>query len=211
MPDARRVVIINAVSSTFGGGITVVQCLTAAMARLRPSYRFVLYHSPAEVGQFAYPENVECVHLPALSSRPRRWWWEQTALPREGTLRGADVMLLLGGFASFRSRVPQVAVWQNAAVFAPTPIKRPLSEKAYLQVQRRIQGASIRRVADNVFLTRESIEVASSCWSLNGIPHRFIHSGVDLERITVFHPTPPEDKNWWCPSPSPHTRSGRMA
>jgi hypothetical protein len=35
-------------------------------------------------------------------SRPSRWWWKQTALPREAARRGADVMLLLGGFASFR-------------------------------------------------------------------------------------------------------------
>jgi glycosyltransferase involved in cell wall biosynthesis len=194
MPDACHVVIINAVSSTFGGGITVAQYLTAALARLRPAYRFVLYHSQDAVGRFAYPENVERVHLSALLSRPRRWWWEQTELPREAARRSADVVLLLGGFASFRCRVPQVAVWQNATIFAPPPGRRPLREKAYDRLQRRVQRASFRCVTDNVFLTRDSIEMTAGYRSLEGIPHRYIHSGVDLEKITLAQPKPPEER-----------------
>ena len=194
MPDASHVVIVNAVSSTFGGGITVARSLSAAMARLRPSIRMLLYYSHEEVGRFDYPGNVELIHLPELISRPRRWWWEQTALPGEAKRRHADALLLLGGFACFRSALPQVAVWQNATIFAAAPVKRPWREDLYIGVQRRVQGASMRRVADNVFLTRDSIEVASRCWPLDEIPHRFIHSGVDLEGLSVAEPAAPEDR-----------------
>lgn len=198
MSEVRRVVIVNAVSSTFGGGITVAQCLTEAMARRRPDERFVLFHSHADVGAFCYPENVECVHTAELVDRPRRWWWEQARLPAEADRRGAAVILQLGGFASFRARVPQVSVWQNATIFAEAAVKRPLREEVYIRVQRRIQAASMRRVDDNVFLTDDSVKVASQCWPLDDIPHRFIHSGVDVERLTVSRPAPPEERDALC-------------
>jgi glycosyltransferase involved in cell wall biosynthesis len=187
MPADRRIVLINAVSAVFGGGITVARSLTAAMARQRPSYRFVLLCSHPEVSAGPYPENVECVELPGLRSRLRRWWWEQTALPREARRRRADVMLLLGGFASFASSLPQVAVWQNATIFAPPLAGWPLTLSAYIRLQRWIQGISMRRVTDNVFLTRDSIELASKCWSLEAIPHRFIYNGFGDQIVISDH------------------------
>jgi glycosyltransferase involved in cell wall biosynthesis len=187
MPADRRIVLINAVSAVFGGGITVARSLTAAMARQRPSYRFVLFCSHPEVSAGPYPENVECVELLGLRSRLRRWWWEQTALPREVKRRGADVMLLLGGFASFATSAPQVAVWQNATIFAPPLAGWPLALSVYIRFQRWVQGLSMKCVSDNVFLTRDSIEKASRCWSLEVIPHRFIYNGVDDQIVIADH------------------------
>ncbi len=192
MPADRRIVLINAVSAVFGGAITVARSLTTAMARQRPSHRFVLFCSHPEVSAGPYPENVECVELLALRSRLRRWWWEQTALPREVRRRSADVMLLLGGFASFASSAPQVAVWQNATIFTPPLAGWPLALSAYIKLQRWVQGISMRRVADNVFLTRDSIEKASRCWSLEVIPHRFIYNGVDDQIVIADHQLPEE-------------------
>jgi len=101
-------------------------------------------------------------------------------------------MLLLGGFASFASSAPQVAVWQNATIFTPPLAGWPLALSAYIKLQRWVQGISMRRVADNVFLTRDSIEKASRCWSLEVIPHRFIYNGVDDQIVIADHQLPEE-------------------
>jgi glycosyltransferase involved in cell wall biosynthesis len=103
-------------------------------------------------------------------------------------------MLLLGGFASFASSVPQVAVWQNPNPFTPPLAGWPWLLSVYIRVQRWIQGISMRRVTDNVFLTRDSIERASNYWSLEAIPHRFIYSGVD-DQIVISDHRPPEERD----------------
>jgi glycosyltransferase involved in cell wall biosynthesis len=80
-----------------------------------------------------------------------------------------------------------VAVWQNATIFAPPLAGWPLTLSAYIRLQRWIQGISMRRVTDNVFLTRDSIELASKCWSLEAIPHRFIYNGFGDQIVISDH------------------------
>ena len=186
-------VLVTAVSSVMGGGITVVQNLTRQMAKCRPDCRFVLYCSHRDVAEFDYPENVEVVFLPRLLSRPARWLWEQRHFPALAEARRADVVLALGGYLSFRTRAPQVAVWQNPNVFTPPGIPRPLRERLLILVQRVIQGASMKRAAQNVFLTQTSVELASKYWNLDRIRRRVIHSGVDASRV-VAQNAPPLDK-----------------
>ena len=119
-------VLVSAVSSVLGGGITVVQSLTRSMALCRPHHHFVLICAHEEVADFEYPTNVEVIHLPHLKSRPSRWLWEQKNLPVVAGEKRADVILALGGYLSFRCHVPQISVWQNPNVFSPPGIRRPL-------------------------------------------------------------------------------------
>jgi glycosyltransferase involved in cell wall biosynthesis len=177
-------------SAVLGGGITVAQNLTCQIGRQRPHYRIDLFCSHRDVADSDYPENVEVIYLPKLVSRLRRWRWEQFEMPGITEARNYAVVLALGGYLSFRTRSPQIAVWQNSNVFSPPGIARPLSERILVAAQQRIQSASMNRAAQNVFLTQSSVELASRWWKLDAIPHCVIHSGIDLETVVANDPVP---------------------
>jgi glycosyltransferase involved in cell wall biosynthesis len=182
--------MVSALSAVLGGGITVAQNVVLHMAQLRPEQHFALYCSHEAVAGFDYPDNVEVVHLPALRSRRARWIWEQFEMPSLVSDRGFSVVLALGGYLSFRTRIPQVAVWQNPNVFSPPGIPRPLSERILVALQRRAQASSMKRAAQNVFLTHNSVELAAKWWNMDRIRHCVIHSGIDLEKVGARDPVP---------------------
>lgn len=187
-------VMVSALSAVLGGGITVAQNLTEHLARIRPTRRFDLYCSHSAVADHAYPDNVRVIQLPELQSLRARWRWEQSRMPSIAAENGYGVVLLLGGYLSFRTSAPQVAVWQNPNVFAPPGIRRPLSERILVAIQRLVQSASMKRAAQNVFLTHNSIELASRCWNMRRVRHCVIHSGVDLENVVAKDPVPLKDR-----------------
>lgn len=191
---ASAPVMVSALSAVLGGGITVAQNLTENLARLRPDRRFDLYCSHDAVAGHAYPDNVRVVQLPELQSRRARWRWEQMGMPAVAAENGYGVVLLLGGYLSFRTAAPQVAVWQNPNVFTPPGIRRPPSERILVAIQRHVQSASMKRAAQNVFLTHNSVELASRWWDMDRIRHCVIHSGVDLENVVAKDPVPLEDR-----------------
>lgn len=193
LPDNTRI-MVSALSSILGGGITVAQSLMSQMARLGPQYRFDLYCSHEAVADFPYPDNVDVVHLPDLQGRRARWRWEQAEMPSLVEERNYAVVLALGGYLSFRTRVPQIAVWQNPNVFSPPGIPRPLSERILVAAQRLVQSLSMKRAAQNVFLTHTSVELASKWWKMDRIRHCVIHSGVDLDAVVAENPVPLDER-----------------
>lgn len=175
------VILVNALSAVIGGGITVATKLTSQIAHDFPEHRLLLLCTHDDVAEFSYPENVELLHRPDLLPRLARWKWEQSEQVELLEERGVDVVLGLGGYLCFRTNVPQVAVWQNSNVFSPPGIKRPASETVLVWAQRVAQFFSMRGAAQNVFLTDNSVELASRWWEMGRIRHCVIRSGVDLE------------------------------
>jgi len=167
-----------------------VRGLVGALARQRPDDRFVLFFSHRQVAEIEYPSNVELVYLPHLVSRFRRWIWEQAVFPLAVWRRGADIVLNLGGYASFACTAAQVSVWQNPNVFSPPNHKLPVLLQHYIRLQRWVQHLSMAKVDSNIFLTRNSLEMAGRIWNMDRIPHAVIHNGIDAERLTV---SPPPD------------------
>ncbi len=181
-PERPLRVLINALSAVLGGGNTVAQQLTRSLARQCPDHRFLLLCTHEDVAGFDYPGNVEVLHRPDLLPRALRWIWEQTRQPRLVRERSIDVVLVLGGYVSFRTGAPQVAVWQNSNVFSPPGIPRPFSETLLAFAQRVVQSFSMHAAVQNVFLTRNSIDLASHWWNMDHVRHCVIHSGVELDR-----------------------------
>lgn len=183
-------ILVTALSSVMGGGVTVATNLTAAMAACFPEHAILLYCSDERVARAPYPENVDVTYLPALLRRWQRLLWEQVRLPSIAAKRGADVTLALGGYTPFFSTIPQVAVWQNPNVFSPPGVPRPLSERLLVRAQRLAQSASMRFAAQNVFLTQTSLDLAARVWPMDRFPHCVIHSGVAAERLEVSRAAP---------------------
>ncbi|MCH7868903.1 MAG: glycosyltransferase family 4 protein [Myxococcales bacterium] len=191
----RGPILINAVSQVFGGGVVVAQNLTAKMAELRPDDRLILVSSLDEVAEFSYPENVEVCHLPALLSRPNRWYYEQRHLPAVIAERGARAILNLGGFACARAKVPQLGVWQNPHIYTPTPIAQPLGLRLYAAIQRVVARLSLSKNVQNIFLTEASITDARSWWPMDEIAHTVINNGVDRGRIVKRNARPSAERD----------------
>lgn len=182
-------ILVNATSAVVGGGVIVARSLTRAMAEQFPAHRFLLACSHAVVAEWDFPANVEVRLLPTLVSRRRRFQWEQFEMPALAAGERIDAVLGLGGYLSFRTRAPQVAVWQNLSVFSSAAIERPRAERWLIRAQRLVQSASMRRAAQNVFLTQNSVEMASQLWPMQHWAHCVIHSGVDPEAL--LDPPPP--------------------
>ena len=165
---------IHVVGRTLGGGITVVTNLVPAMARARPAHRFTLFTSMSQVVDAPFPDNVRVSYHPqggGLRRRPRTAW-DQLSFPRILRHEAIDAVLLLNGFSVFASRVPQVSVWQNPNMFSREDIPRPLTLRLYIEVQRWIQSASLRKATSNVFLTRHSLDMANQIWPMERHRHR---------------------------------------
>lgn len=171
-------IAVDALSQVTGGGLTVVQHLVPEIARLRPEWRLTVFSAAPWFGADA-PQNLELVVEPALRSPWKRPLWQQLRLP--GILRtgGYDALLNLGGYATARSPVPQICVWQNPNLFSSAPIPRPAWLRAYIAAQRAAQGWSLPRASRNVFLTRSSLEDAAAVWPIERYSASVIPLGLD--------------------------------
>jgi len=187
-PPKPLTVLINSVSSVIGGGITVAEQLTEAMARLCPHHHFIIFVSNEQLAHAEFPENVEVVHLPELVSRGKRWKWEQFSFPGEARRRKGNVILGLGGYAIFGSRIPQVSVWQNSTVYCPPGLPRPWTEDLYAWTQRQIQTFSMRKAQHNIFLSESTLRDAGFRWNMQRYPHTPIYLGIDQKSVLVSEP-----------------------
>jgi glycosyltransferase involved in cell wall biosynthesis len=52
----------------------------------------------------------------------------------------------------------------------------------------------MKRAAQNVFLTKTSVELASKWWKMDRIRHCVIHSGVDLDAVVAENPVPLDER-----------------
>lgn len=177
--DTRaRLIAVNCLSQGVGGGVTVARNLVTALAGARPAARILLLCSSRLLGEADWPSNVDVRFRPELLAVHRRVLWEQLALPRLLRREGSQVLLGLGGFACFTTRVPQLSVWQNPNIITRSEVGWSRSLRLYIAMQRWAQAWSMRKATSNVFLSRESVREASSWWRMDRIPHVVIHNGI---------------------------------
>jgi len=172
-------IAVNALSQTLGGGVAVARNLTAALAARRPGARFALLCAHREVADGPYPANVEVILRAAPRSLPLRVAWEQLTLPGVLERARAEVLLGLGGFALFTSRIPQVCVWQNPNIYTRARIRRSAALRAQIVAQRRAQYFSMKKAALNVFLSWDGVRECSTRWPMQEIPHQVIYHGIE--------------------------------
>lgn len=127
--------------------------------------------------------------MPRLASRRWRWLWEQVQLPYELSHSGVDTILCLGGYTVFAARIPQISVWQNSNAFPTAEVRRPWQKNFYSWVQRQIQTLSMKKAAQNIFLTQNSIDLATQWWDMQRYEHTYVYSGI--RRDLLIDTTPP--------------------
>jgi glycosyltransferase involved in cell wall biosynthesis len=175
--EKRLTIAANALSQVVGGGLTVAQHLVRELARARPTWRFVVFTTAADLIRDA-PPNVEIECLPSLRAVVRRLAWEQLRLPAVLERRGVDVVLGLGGFATYRTSVPQVAVWQNALIWSRAARHPSVWARGYIAVQQVLLRMSMARAALNVFPTQHAADEVSARWPSLAGRRCSIHFGL---------------------------------
>ena len=114
-------VFVNALSVRDGGGITFINSLIGALARLDSDVRYAVFTPPSVFSEFKRIDSLANIDLIPIKhiqrSVLRRIWWEQTVLPRLAVGRENGVLLSPGNVCCFLWRGPQVLVVQSIAPF----------------------------------------------------------------------------------------------
>lgn len=102
---------INSLAASAGGGLTYVRNVIPHLAA-RPEVRVTVALSSGLRQEFAGSNNVEFLELEIPPAK--RFWFEQSKMPRVIRRCGADVLLSTGNFALRNSPVPQILLSRNS-------------------------------------------------------------------------------------------------
>jgi len=104
---------INCQAATSGSGLTYPRNVIPQLARRQDVDTTVLL-SPALRREFGDLPNISYVETSDFSGAARRFFHEQTALPKLIRQSGAQVLISAGNFALFNSPVPQILLSGNS-------------------------------------------------------------------------------------------------
>jgi glycosyltransferase involved in cell wall biosynthesis len=102
---------INALAASAGGGLTYIRNILPELDSV-PDLRVTVALTSGLRNEFNHLSNVNFVELEVPVAR--RFWYEQSELPRLMERCGADVLLSAGNFALRNSPVPQILLSRNS-------------------------------------------------------------------------------------------------
>lgn len=183
---ARRNVLINALASTAGGGVTFLRNVLPRLAASDPvNYYLVLVPAQqlAEHGRWM-SERVRVESAPIKGSTLARIWWEQTGLRSLLKARRIDVLVSMGNFALLGAPLPQILFNGNDLYFSDD-FERDLRARGLpraITVHRlksRLAKASIKQADINVTPTQAFTERIRACDGLSKCHFEVLPFGFD--------------------------------
>lgn len=174
-----KTIVIDAVSSLLGGGITVTSCLVNAMAKTRPQYQFrVIAGDQAFVDRLDSAPNVSACRISGPSSSFWRFFWRQFILPWQAIFYNADV--IISQFPGlFFSSLPQIMLVLNSHYLMEPPVAKTVTQALKRRFQRFLFTLGYRLVDKAVFLSHQMANLANR-WIGPGIgKNEVIYEAVD--------------------------------
>src|SRR5262245_34120005 len=114
-------VLLNALASSAGGGVTYLRNVLPKLSRYDDNFRFFVLVPAEHLSDYSRFSGkrvgIETIH--AASKLLGRLFWEQTGLRAYIKRRKIDVLISLGNFALFASPVPQILFNRNDLYFSP--------------------------------------------------------------------------------------------
>jgi glycosyltransferase involved in cell wall biosynthesis len=104
---------LNGLAASAGGGLTYLRNVAAQLAN-RNDVRTTIAAQPELRRDLGELPNISLVEFETAAGVARRFWQEQTALPRLIRESGADILLSAGNFALRKSPVPQILLSRNS-------------------------------------------------------------------------------------------------
>src|SRR5262245_46274927 len=190
-------VLINALASTAGGGVTYLRNVLPRLERRDTTNQYFVLAPPESLNGHADFDSGRVI-IETITTRGGaigRMLWEQTRLPDFIDSRQIDALVSLGNFALFRSRVPQILFNRNDLYFSPEFERDLISRKRYgslvgHRVKSFIARASIKRAEINVTPTAAFADRIRAHDGLSDAIFEALHFGFDPEIFTCEEPLP---------------------
>ncbi len=191
-------VLLNALASTAGGGLTYLQNVLPRLGQSEGDYHYWLLAPPEQLDSYRCFAS-DCLKIETISTFNRilaRMWWEQTGLRHFVKARQIDVLISLGNFALFASSVPQILFNRNALYFSPY-FEADLRQRGCYgdllshQLKSRLARLSISQAQINVTPTAAFAQAIQTA----GFPHKefsIIPFGFDITSFVANQESLPE-------------------
>lgn len=175
--------LVNSLAASAGGGLTYIRNVLPHLATRSDLHSTVLLNSGLQE-EFRRVPNIEIIKLQVPLAR--RFWYEQSALPRLVRQCQADVLLSTGNFALRNSPVPQILLSRNS-IYTSADFYRDLrSRREYRAwLDTRLRSMLARRSilwADVTVAPSEAFAAELRRWT--GVPVMAVHHGFDREAFT---------------------------
>lgn len=174
---------VNALAASAGGGLTYIRNFLPQLATLSGVRATVVVTAKlaAEFGPLPTIHLIE-VDIPV----GRRFWYEQSTLPRLIQRSRADVLLSTGNFALRKSPVPQILLSRNSIYTSPDFYRDLLSRHEYrLWLETRVRSVLARksiRWANTTVAPSEAFARELTQWA--GRQVVAVHHGFDYAEFT---------------------------
>lgn len=119
---------INSLAASAGGGLTYIRNVLPRLAA-EPGWGVTVALSPGLKQEFAGLPNIDFIEMDIAPAR--RFWYEQSELPRVIRERRAEVLLSTGNFALRKSPVPQILLSRNSIYTSGDYYRDLLSRRQY--------------------------------------------------------------------------------
>lgn len=179
-------VLLNALASTAGGGVTYLRNVLPRLSRIGQAHRYIVI-APREhlkdYERFA-SERLSVETAPARDGTLARMWWEQTGLRAMIKSRRIDALVSLGNFAMLSSPAPQILFNRNDLYFSPEFTRDLRSRKLHrLLITHRMKcwlaRQSIKRATINVAPTTAFANRIQASDGLGGVKIEILSFGFD--------------------------------
>ena len=176
---------VNALAASAGGGLTYIRNVLPILA-VEPQLQVTVALNSALREEFRESGSVHLLALDAPVSAVRRFWYEQSSLPRLIRQSRAEVLLSTGNIALRKSPVPQILLSRNS-IYTSVDFYRDLRSRGEYRewVDTRVRAILAKRSvawADVTVAPSEAFAAELRRWT--GARVAAIHHGFDRERFT---------------------------
>jgi len=179
-------VLLNALASTAGGGITYLKNVLPRLTGIDKINRYFAIVPPEHLGNYQrYSNERLCIETaPVNSGLLKRLFWEQSGIHNYIKSRKIDVLISLGNFALLTSPVPQILFSRNPLYFSDYFERDLKSRRLYaLLIGNRIRSLlarySIKSVEINVAPTKAFADCIRASDGLKERRFEVLHFGFD--------------------------------
>lgn len=174
---------VNSLAASAGGGLTYIRNVLPELAA-KPELRVTVLSNPGLRQELRSLPNIDFAELDLPLAR--RFWYEQSELPKLIRSSRADVLLSTGNFALRKSPVPQILLSRNS-IYTSTDFYRDLRSRheyrTWLDTRlRALLAKRSIRWADVTVAPSEAFAEELTRWT--GAPVIAIHHGFDPEAFT---------------------------
>jgi glycosyltransferase involved in cell wall biosynthesis len=171
---------LNSLAASSGGALTYLKNVIPHLSS-KTGLRTTIAVQPFLRQEFEALPRISVIEIPTPASVTRRFWHEQTVLPRLIRESGADVLLSTGNIALRKSPVPQILLSRNS-LYTSTDFFRDLRQRRdyRLWIDTKMRGAIAKRSiswADCTVAPTQAFAEELRAWTGQDIVS--IHHGFD--------------------------------